>query len=233
MALEDNIIAIFVEEYGVENNQYPRMSIFFDDVLIEENIEVREIKKTVNTLLPEWTGIKAGNDVPKNESGADSSCYKFIVELDNHNDRDTTSTHKIRVVFTDTELSCCINIRSISANSIIIIGCTDLVGSVHTENPELEISFTMPLYPYRKVLKLEKFNKEEVNYPEIFKIPFSTRFIKKHVCTDRIIEMMGDYYEKQEMTKLLSDKKLLSIPELYPLWLTFQTAFDEHCVKFN
>jgi hypothetical protein len=146
---------------------------------------------------------------------------------------DETSTHKIRVVFSDTELSCCINIRSISIDSVIIIGRTSVPGAVNTENPELEISFTMPLYPYRKVSRLEKFNDEEVNYPEVFRIPFSSRIIKKHECKETLIEMMDDYYEKQEMTKLLSDKKLLSIPELYPLWLTFQTAFDDHCVKFN
>jgi len=240
MAICNYVITVYAQEHNVINKQYPQMSIYFDNSLIANGITVQEISALTmqddeyESVLPNWTKIKAGQDRPKNLSGDYQFSYSFIVSINDNIDSNKTTSHKIKFVLDNTDYDNCINIASIYINECKL-SAEDWIGSIDNGigNTELETSFTMPIYPHKKEVNLEG-QKWKVEYTNLFPIPVSSRYFIKHECKEMVIEMIDDYYEKKEPNKYRQvEKRFLSIPSLKPLWITFQNAFDDHCEKFN
>jgi hypothetical protein len=98
----------------------------------------------------------------------------------------------------------------------------------------------MPIYPHMKAVKYIGNTGNDVDYVNLFPTPISCRHFKNHECKDTLIELIHDYYESKDSNKAVgtgsrvSDKNILyNTPSLKPLWISYQNAFDDHCVKFN
>ena len=242
MAVCNYVVTVYAQEYNVIDEDYPQMSIYFDNSLIANGITVQEVSTLSDwrsiieyeSVLPSWTKIEAGQDRPKNKSGDYRFSYSFIVSINDNIDNNKTTPHKIKFVLDNTDYDNCINITSIYINECKL-SAEDWIGSIDNGigNTELETSFTMPIYPHKKEVNL-KGQKWKVKYANLFPIPVSSRYFIKHECKEMVIDMIDDYYEKKEPNKYRQvEKRFLSIPSLKPLWITFQNAFDDHCEKFN
>ncbi|SVE57646.1 uncharacterized protein METZ01_LOCUS510500, partial [marine metagenome] len=193
MAVKDFIITVYTEEHGVQDGQYPLMSIFFNDALIESNIEVKNENRNTytqpsKTLLPDWTGVQANG----REHLVAFFNYKFIVSLNDNSDNNLITEHLIKIIFDNPSLTCSITIKQIEVNEtrLKIPGTYTFINS---ENLEYELKFKMPIYPHKKEVNLVKGPKWKVEYLNVFPTPISIRYFIKHECKETLIEMIHDY----------------------------------------
>ena len=230
MAVRDYIITVYAEEHGVQDGQYPLMSISFNDTLIENSIEVKKENRNTYTqysksLLPEWTKVKYAR-----EDTVGFFNYKFIVSLNDNSDNNLITEHSIKFKFTNPNLTCSINLKKVELNEIVLT----YPEVLNNENLEYELKFKMPIYPHKKEVKFVKGTKWKVEYLNVFSTPISIRYFINHKCKETLIEMIRDYYKFKESNKYgQSDEKILLNSNLKPLWISFQNAFDDHCKKFN
>ena len=185
--------------------------------------------------------------------------YKFVVSLNDNSDNNLITEHSIKLKFDDPNLTSSIHLKKIELNEIALVAYLNVLNN---ENPEYELKFKMPIYPHMKAVKYIGNTGNDVDYVNLFPTPISCRHFKNHECKDTLIEMIHDYYESQDSntsgqdvpsgqrriiergmgrsssydgapTWSLDKNILYSNPSLKPLWISFQNAFDDHCVKFN
>ena len=226
MAVRDYIIAVYAKEHDVQDNQYPLMSVFFNGTLIKSNIEVKESRNNTYTE-------------PRDDQ-ANIFNYKFVVSLNDNSDNNLITEHSIKLKFDDQNLTSSIHLKKIELNETAVKFNQFMINVLNNENPEYELKFKMPIYPHMKAVKYIGNTGNDVDYVNLFPTPISCRHFKNHECKDTLIELIHDYYESKDSNKAVgtgsrvSDKNILyNTPSLKPLWISFQNAFDDHCVKFN
>ena len=262
MAIKDFIITLYAEETATIVNdviQYPEISIFFDDTLIVDNIPVKEsMFVTKEPLLPSWTKIVAHEDAKTNKTEKLTFNYKFIVTINDNVDNKKVDAHTIKVEFkTDNKdaMYTDVTVSQIKINNMHLLLESTVI---YDEEPVFELEFEMPVYQHivSKQLHTEVTNKTitldtSETYLNLFPTQVSSRAFIGHECKEIIINKIKDFYYKDDVnlygatTKQTSGgryqsqaiernaENFLDDPTLYPLWLSLQTAFDEHCNNFN
>lgn len=228
MAIRDYIITIIARPYDVENNNYPKMSILFDDELIQSNLEIKYTERSHKTLLPAWMKITAGQDVKG------LFIYKFIVTLDDCEDSNTKEKHTIKFILDNKKSADCINIDAVLINQCNLVD-EGFLGSINKDNTDLELCFYMPLFPHEDIITILPKSDHSIEYMYLYPIIASSRYFDNHVCKNISIKVIDDYYNKKDPSLYFQSEKLFLShnKEFKELWISFQNAFDDHCVKFN
>ena len=255
MAICDYIITITAQEYNVTDT-YPSLSIYFDDILIEDNVVVKQGTRNTYSeehtpLLPEWTKVKAVEDAHKagfdiamprawrtpypsdfgnvnwNSGGEEICNYKFPVSLNDNTDNNKLTNHTIKINYFGH--NCGVDIIKIELNRFEIFSRKYGILKLDYDNPEASFTFRLPIYTQNKKITLPS-----GQYHNIFSTPVSTTTFPDHECRDKLIAMIDDFYAEKEGEKYgQANEEILLNENLRPLWVSFQNAFDEHCEHFN
>jgi len=231
MAVCDYIITITAQEYNVTDT-YPSLSIYFDDILIEDNVVIKQGTRNTYSeehtpLLPEWTKVRAVLDAYKDSNGELIYNYKFPVSLNDNTDNNKLTNHTIKINYFGH--NCGVEIVKIELNKFEIFSKKYEIIKLDYDNPEASFTFRLPIYTQNKKITLPS-----GQYHNIFSTPVSTTTFPDHECRDKLIAMIDDFYAEKEGEKYgQANEEILLNENLRPLWVSFQNAFDEHCEHFN